>query len=427
MARILAAEQKEFQGVDELSQQRFFYLKQQNRIYGPFPAAKILEMYRSKTLSASDQISPDKINWKNVNDFFNPPRPVLQKVQQIEPVQTVVPDNTVPRETYVEVAPVVQTEKKEEYIKVTPVTQIPPVQQKASYGMLIMIFVLFFLLVAAGGAIFYFSDRNNSGSSTEKINDSWTSVIERNKHAVALVVLNIILKNGTIHKIPMGTAWAFDNNIFATNAHVIQGVYKNGVEVLKQHSDIISDMEICLILNETKKSYPVKSFRVHPEYATAKDADFAFLYTDSVVHKLQIADDRELHNIKQGTAIAFLGFPMEGLLDSNVNTANPMASLQTGNIVAISDAEYGDSGFAGNTIVRHNLPTVGGASGSPIFNKDGKVIAILFAGHMKIEFDKNGKMVRTPMAAMINFGIRIDRMKQCFNAKEISTANLWNR
>ena len=424
MAGILASKQKKFQGVDELNQQRFFYLKQQNRIYGPFPAAKILAMYRSKTLSAADQISPDKINWKNVNDFFNPPRPKVQKIQQIQPTAAV---NTVPQNTYVTAVPAVPSEKKIEYIKVTPVPQAHPVQQKASSGMLIMIFVLFFLLVTAGGIFFHFAGQKDSGNSSGKTSDSWTSVIEKNKHAVALVVLNVTLKNGTIHKIPMGTAWAFADNTFATNAHVIQGVHKNGIELLKQHSDIISDMEISLILNETKTSYPVKSFRVHPEYDTAKDADFALLYTDKVTHKLQIANDRELHNIKQGTPIAFLGFPMEGLSNGNVNTANPMASLQTGNIVAISNAEYGDSGFAGNTTIRHNLPTVGGASGSPIFNRNGKVIAILFAGHMKIEFDKSGRMVRTPMAAMINFGIRIDRMKQCFNAKEISTANLWTR
>ena len=112
MAGILASKQKKFQGVDELNQQRFFYLKQQNRIYGPFPAAKILAMYRSKTLSAADQISPDKINWKNVNDFFNPPRPKVQKIQQIQPTAAV---NTVPQNTYVTAVPAVPSEKKIEY------------------------------------------------------------------------------------------------------------------------------------------------------------------------------------------------------------------------------------------------------------------------------------------------------------------------
>lgn len=53
--------------------QRFFYLKQNGRIFGPFPAAHILKLFRSDALHEEDEISVDKVNWKNALQFFNVP------------------------------------------------------------------------------------------------------------------------------------------------------------------------------------------------------------------------------------------------------------------------------------------------------------------------------------------------------------------
>ena len=56
-----------------MSGQRFFYLKQNGRIFGPFPAAHILKLFRSDALHEEDEISVDKVNWKNALQFFNVP------------------------------------------------------------------------------------------------------------------------------------------------------------------------------------------------------------------------------------------------------------------------------------------------------------------------------------------------------------------
>ena len=67
--------------------------------------------------------------------------------------------------------------------------------------------------------------------------------------------------------------------------------------------------------------------------------------------------------------------------------------------------------FAKNFLLRHNLPATGGASGSPIFNKDGEVVALLFSGNVHVKF-QNGELVeRTANAAQINFGVRVDMME----------------
>ena len=56
-----------------MKEQRFFYLKQNGRIFGPFPAAHILKLFRSDALHEEDEISVDKVNWKNALQFFNVP------------------------------------------------------------------------------------------------------------------------------------------------------------------------------------------------------------------------------------------------------------------------------------------------------------------------------------------------------------------
>lgn len=70
MARILAREYEKFRRTEKLNKQRFFYLKQNGRIFGPFPAAHILKLFRSNALQSEDEISIDKVNWKNALQFF---------------------------------------------------------------------------------------------------------------------------------------------------------------------------------------------------------------------------------------------------------------------------------------------------------------------------------------------------------------------
>lgn len=61
-----------------MNKQRFFYLKQNGRIFGPFPAAHILKLFRSDALQLEDEISVDKVNWKNALQFFNVPEDTAQ-------------------------------------------------------------------------------------------------------------------------------------------------------------------------------------------------------------------------------------------------------------------------------------------------------------------------------------------------------------
>lgn len=278
-------------------------------------------------------------------------------------------------------------------------------------------------------------------------------VAEQNKHALGLVNLKIETADGKKISFPCGTAWAFSETQFATNGHVAMGLKdilpnfvrlgttallnneakKNNCKsveellkklgpqkaaalqkvILQKVLNNIKDVQPEIIINGTKKkSYNVTHIQIHKDYGavgTKFDPDIAVL-TIRGKHDcyFRIADKGKLGNLKSGVPVAFLGFPMEELRGDNVNIDNPIASMQSGIIVAVSDFEMKDAGKSGNFLLRHNLPATGGASGSPIFDQDGHVLALLYSGNIIGQIDRSGKIQRAPSAAMINFGVRVD-------------------
>lgn len=287
---------------------------------------------------------------------------------------------------------------------------------------------------------------------------------ERYKGAVGLVVLTVELKNGKKVPIPIGTAWAFDPRKFATNAHVAKGLIEtrenakkslaarlaedhakqNGFkdldaylkhlgdqkaqefinQCLEDAAKLIRGVEASILINGFyRKSYLVSEVQMHRDFGVAGSKfhpDVAVLTIDGK-HDVyfKIASDGTLAELKSGEPIAFLGFPMEHLSNDNVNIDNPVASMQSGIVVAVSDFEMKNAGAEGNYLIRHNLPATGGASGSPIFNRNGEVIALLFAGNV-IGQVKNSEVERAPSAAQINFAVRSDLLRGMGNPIDIT-------
>ncbi len=275
--------------------------------------------------------------------------------------------------------------------------------------------------------------------------------------AVGLIVLTADLQDGTKIQIPVATAWAFEKNKVATNAHVAIGL-RDRCEEMKQtlaHTllerkskeagfdgdvdaymkrlgqdewnriagrcmedakKMIREFGVSILFNGTShESRRVTHVQVHPEYGIASNSfnpDVAVLTVDGQNDvRFKVADDSTLRSLKAGEPVAFLGFPMENLKDENVNLDNPVASMQSGIVVAVTDFDLKDAGPEKNCLIRHNLPVSGGASGSPVFNRDGEVVGLLFAentvGHIQ-----NGQVARAPSAVMINFAVRSDLLKK---------------
>ena len=415
-----------------MTMQRYFYLKQRGQILGPFEAAKLLQMYRSGLLTGVDQISPNKIYWHSVAAFFGTATAASSgTISLSEPRSTTIqlqPEDVMPQEE----APV-ETEPAEE-------------SETSSSGRFWKIAVALFLLVLlAGGGLWLFQqsgteegsgkqkqEQEQDGSGTEAGQKgnvageqppasgdeakpaNWQAIIQQNQAAIGVVLLEVTGKNGKKEFFPQGTAWANSENTFVTNAHVAATfagcLNLSGIRSVKGY----------VAMNGGTQRHLIHALQVHPGYTEdSSDSDFAVLHTkDILTTYLKCGEESELRKLQQGDEVISLGFPMEGLDRGNLNLECPTATMHKGTIAAISDSTYADRGFAKNTLIRHSLPAVGGASGSPIFATSGHVVAILFAGNMNFEFDSNGKMrKREASAAMINFAIRIDRLQQCLEAE----------
>lgn len=191
--------------------------------------------------------------------------------------------------------------------------------------------------------------------------------------------------------------------------------------VVENLDKFVKEMEVEIRINGKQNvSVPVTKVQVHRKYGmsdTKFNPDVALLTVGSKVNDcFPVANRNSLKSMKQGMPIAFLGFPMENLTAGNVNCEAPVATMQTGIVSALSDFEMKDVGFEGNYLIRHNLPSTGGASGSPIFNTDGEVVALLHAGNIDIKFmldesQEKAVFMRSPHAAQVNFGVRVDLLE----------------
>ena len=178
----------------------------------------------------------------------------------------------------------------------------------------------------------------------------------------------------------------------------------------------IRDMGMEIRINQKSNvTMPVTYVQVHRKYGiegTSYDPDVALLTVKTNLDDyFPIASKDCLRKLKQGMPVAFLGFPMENLAKGNVNLEAPGATMQTGIISAISDFDLKEAGFDGNYLLRHNLPSAGGASGSPMFNVKGEVVALLFGVNMDNVNPLLNGTGRTPNAAMVNFAVRVDLLE----------------
>lgn len=239
---------------------------------------------------------------------------------------------------------------------------------------------------------------------------------EEYKYAVGAVVM-VVPGRGAV---PLGTAWAFGENSFATNAHVAAGI----LEYQKKHPEL--PFYIAINQRPDKRLRIVKT-QTHPKYkqlnvrfdgrTTRSGYDVAILTTaGSAPTFFKLASKEKLKSVRTGLRVAFLGFPTESLTQNNIDAQMPIATMQSGIVSAVSDHFMGDSGFEGNRLVRHNLAAAGGASGSPIFDADGEVVAVLFGGNINmgvdIQTDNKPTIMREPSAALVNFAERVDSLQE---------------
>ncbi len=264
------------------------------------------------------------------------------------------------------------------------------------------------LVVVVGGAFAYFYTKSQSAFST--------ATLERVR-AATMLAANENKKTGAVSQV--GTAWVVGEGVLATNAHV--------AHPMNQGPDADTKP---VVIDQNGTRYEIAEIRIHPGYDAFADEvmearlatenavsgaalqlipgyDVALLYTADTApplpEALEIAASAEFADLSVGTKLGSIGFPSEKIAGGAALTISPQSQTRFGNLTNQSTFFFlkGDEKY--RQLVTHTVGATGGASGSPIFDEDGTVVAVMSAVNMIAT-----SQGRAPSGAMINYGMRID-------------------
>jgi hypothetical protein len=234
----------------------------------------------------------------------------------------------------------------------------------------------------------------------------------------------VLVRSPDGNEVAAATAWVVGPGVMATNAHV---------------GDIFNQIGpgMQLLVRSPKRpfqTHKVLSVDIHPGY-TAFDAavaeyepvviglhgeldqpslvpayDVSLMYVDNaetLAQPLKLAPMDELAALLPGVAVAYIGYPTEQLANVDaIRAPNPVVQ-SGGTLVGITDYFNVHREDSINHLIQHNLGATGGASGSPIFNAKGEVVAVLSGGNIIITPEG-----RAPSAVGINFAQRADLVQE---------------
>ena len=233
-------------------------------------------------------------------------------------------------------------------------------------------------------------------------------------------VYAVIVQDSSGREDLLGTAWAVRPNLLATNSHVAADfkALKPG-EAMKVRPSGAGDYR-----------YFIDSVQMHPGFdgfqaylqsdpfmVAAKGGsrpfddhvpgyDVALMHVKTALPNeniLQIEDPDVVAKLAPGDAVALAGYPYENMQGDSVQPLGRTPQIQVGNVTSLSDVFLLPADPAQRHIVQVNLPITGGASGSPVIDSNGKVIALASAGNL---FSLGG--MRVPNAALVNYAQRVD-------------------
>ena len=277
---------------------------------------------------------------------------------------------------------------------------------------------LFIVLVAVGVGYFFFI-RPHGTEDAQLI-----EAARKLEPCVGLVVIVVPTASGD-RTAPIATAWAVDDHTFATNGHVAEPVKellaKGGTAFIIM--DKAPDKQYRITAADPNPKYGQHLVNIEGKEPAVPAYDVGLLtVAETLPAHATLASPDELAGLDSGDRVAYLGFPMEGLAGGGVDFRNPVATMQSGIITSVTDYWLSKGEAKDRLLIQHNLGAAGGASGSPIFDTQGRIIGILSAGNIIGQIDVNtGQPTRAPSGVMINFAQRIDVLTDFMKANGTTT------
>jgi len=236
--------------------------------------------------------------------------------------------------------------------------------------------------------------REEWAAEANKLKEGLVPVVERVSPSV--LVAGIKAADGTLGR--LGTAWVVAEGVLATNAHVagfFDALKPGETFCVRSSTNPPRDFRIVKValhpLRRASKQAWVRHAPIDPETLGLlyfkEMGDVALMYVQgedagAVGTPLPLADEDRLRRLKPGTQLLSVGFPMQGLLGAGSEVDRPTPMVHTGVVTGIQDAFLSaQAQFEDRLVVSHSLPWLGGASGSPLLDTDGTVVAVHSSGH----------------------------------------------
>jgi len=307
--------------------------------------------------------------------------------------------------------------------------------------------VVLLVLASALGAAWYFTRSGPAQvivqpasappATMPALPQEWSAVLTPRKSAIYLVVVQ---RPGKQER-AIGTAWSVRKGVLATNAHVGEALLEKDEDatlIARSNTNPPVDLKIVgttvhpgytAFQTLTRSHAPVDVDTGKP-ITLAMPFDAALFQIDPADHDkqappLELADSKTLAKVVETTELAYIGFPMEASVESGVNVKAPVAHQFLGNLTRKTDIFLTGTTEERATFLQYTLVVQGGASGSPVFNREGKVIGLI-SGNDHF-FSEGGRIAITGKS----FGPRADcigdLLDQTADAKAAPYAAEWRK
>jgi V8-like Glu-specific endopeptidase len=281
------------------------------------------------------------------------------------------------------------------------------------------------VVVAAGVAAYFVLSEQRFASMNEVVAQVSADVQKEMVNHEAIETLKnaayaVIQRDRQGREVLQGTAWPVAPGILATNAHVANLTKGSGgaLIVRKPGSEPGGDGDFNVTGATIHDGYSLfskfdsdtkassSSYAALGNDARRTGYDVALLMVDrgdELQPILPRADEDEVVALDSGMPLAYAGYPIGGTAEQGSAQLKPTPTVQYGRITSVTDFFMFGTDPVHAYLVQHSLPTFKGASGSPIINAQGEVVAILSGGHV-VETTEG----IASNAVMRNFAQRID-------------------